>query len=60
VALQFHDVELRMAPESANLNQTVTFGPTTNPVLTAVPQATANVLNSVLVVQMLLTLPTWS
>jgi len=42
VALQFHDVELRIT-WSSSLSQTVTFGPTTNPVLSAVPQATINV-----------------
>ena len=42
VALQFHDVELRIT-WSSSLSQTVTFGPTTNPVLSAVPQASINV-----------------
>jgi hypothetical protein len=42
VALQFHDVELRITWAST-LSQTVPFGPTTNPVLPAVPQATLNV-----------------
>lgn len=45
VALQFHDVELRIT-WSASLSQTVTFGPTTNPVLSAVPQASINVFSS--------------
>ena len=42
VALQFHDVELRIT-WSSSLSQTVTFGPTTNPSLSVVPQATINV-----------------
>lgn len=45
VALQFHDVELRIT-WSASLSQTVTFGPTTNPLLSAVPQASINVFSS--------------
>ena len=45
VALQFHDVELRIT-WSSSLNQTVNFGPTTNPLLPAFPQATANVFYS--------------
>jgi hypothetical protein len=45
VALQFHDVELRIT-WSSSLNQAVNFGPTTNPVLSAYPQATANVFYS--------------
>jgi hypothetical protein len=42
VALQFHDVELRIT-WSSQLSSTVTFGATTNPSLSAVPQATINV-----------------
>jgi len=45
VALQFHDVELRIT-WSSSLSQTVTFGPTTNPVLTTVPQASINVFST--------------
>ena len=43
VALQFHDVELRIT-WSSNLGSTINFGPTTAPVLSASPQATMNVL----------------
>ena len=42
VAIQFHDVELRITWAS-QLGSTLTFGPTTNPSLSAVPQATINV-----------------
>jgi Major capsid protein N-terminus/Large eukaryotic DNA virus major capsid protein len=42
VALQFHDVELRIT-WSSNLSSTVDFGTTTNPVLSAQPQGTLNV-----------------
>ena len=45
VALQFHDVELRIT-WSTSLSQTVTFGPTTNPLLSAVPQASINVFST--------------
>ena len=43
VALQYHDVELRIT-WSSNLGTTINFGPTTAPVLSAVPQATMNVI----------------
>ena len=43
VALQFHDVELRIT-WSNTLGSTVNFGATTNPLLSAAPQATANCL----------------
>lgn len=46
VALQFHDVELRIT-WSSNLNSTVDFGTTTNPVLPAVPQGSLNILTTV-------------
>ena len=42
VAIQFHDVELRITWAS-QLGSTLTFGPTTNPSLSALPQATINV-----------------
>ena len=42
VAVQFHDVELRIS-WSSQLGSTLTFGPTTNPSLSALPQATINV-----------------
>ena len=45
VALQFHDVELRIT-WSSQLSSTVTFGTPTNPVLSAIPQATLNVLST--------------
>jgi Major capsid protein N-terminus/Large eukaryotic DNA virus major capsid protein len=45
VALQFHDVELRIT-WSSQLSSTVTFGATTNPSLSAVPQATINVAST--------------
>jgi hypothetical protein len=44
IGLQFHDVEVRIT-WSPYLAQTVTFGPTTNPVLPAQPQATANIVS---------------
>lgn len=40
IGLQFHDVEVRIT-WSPYLNQTITIGPTTQPVLTPLPQATA-------------------
>jgi len=43
VALQYHDVEIRIT-WSSTLGSTINFGPTTAPVLTSIPQATANVL----------------
>jgi hypothetical protein len=46
VAIQFHDVELRITWAS-QLGSTLTFGPTTNPALSAVPQATINVASAV-------------
>jgi hypothetical protein len=46
VAIQFHDVELRIT-WSSQLGSTLTFGPTTNPSLTALPQASINVLSTV-------------
>ena len=49
VALQFHDVELRIT-WSQNLGTTVNFGATNLPSLSAVPQATANVLSASTVV----------
>ncbi len=42
VALQFHDVEIRIT-WSSNLSNTVNFGATTSPILSSIPQATANV-----------------
>ena len=44
IGLQFHDVELRIT-WSPFLGQTVTIGATTTPVLTAQPQATANIIS---------------
>jgi hypothetical protein len=44
VALQFHDVELRIT-WSANLGQTINFGATNLPALSTFPQATANILS---------------
>jgi hypothetical protein len=44
IGLQFHDVEVRIT-WSPYLAQTVTFGPTTNPLLPAQPQATANIIS---------------
>ena len=49
VALQFHDVELRIT-WSQSLGTTVNFGATTNPLLSAAPQATANVFSASTVV----------
>lgn len=46
IALQFHDVELRIT-WSTYLSQTVTIGPTTTPVLPALPNSTANVFVTV-------------
>jgi hypothetical protein len=46
VAVQFHDVELRIS-WSNQLGSTLTFGPTTNPSLSALPQATINVASAV-------------
>lgn len=46
VAVQFHDVELRIS-WSSQLGSTLTFGPTTNPSLSALPQATINVASAV-------------
>jgi hypothetical protein len=45
VALQFHDVELRIT-WSSNLGNTVNFGATNLPSLPALPQATANCLSA--------------
>jgi hypothetical protein len=45
VALQFHDVELRIT-WSANLGQTINFGATNLPALSPLPQATANLLST--------------
>jgi len=45
VALQFHDVELRIT-WSANLGQTINFGTTNLPALSALPQATANLFST--------------
>ena len=42
IGLQFHDVEIRIT-WSPYLNQTITIGNTTTPVLSALPAATANV-----------------
>ena len=44
VALQFHDVELRIT-WSTNLGSTVNFGTTNLPALSAAPQATANCIS---------------
>jgi hypothetical protein len=46
VAVQFHDVELRIS-WSSQLGSTLSFGPTTNPSLSALPQATINVASAV-------------
>jgi len=46
IGLQFHDVELRIT-WSPFLSQTVTVGPTTTPVLPALPAATMNVISDV-------------
>lgn len=45
VALQYHDVEIRIT-WSSTLGSTINFGPTTAPVLSTLPQATANVVNT--------------
>jgi hypothetical protein len=42
IGLQFHDVEVRIT-WSANLNQNITIGPTTFPILSTNPIATANI-----------------
>lgn len=42
IGLQFHDVEIRIT-WSPSLTTTVTFGTTTNPVLSAIPVASVNV-----------------
>ena len=44
IGLQFHDVEVRIT-WSPYLSQNITIGNTTTPVLTAQPQATANILS---------------
>lgn len=44
IGLQFHDVEIRIT-WSSSLSTTVTFGTTTNPVLSAIPQASVNVFS---------------
>jgi hypothetical protein len=44
IGLQFHDVEVRIT-WSPFLNQTITIGPTTTPVLPALPAATMNVVS---------------
>ena len=44
IGLQFHDVEVRIT-WSTYLSQTITIGNTTTPVLSAQPQATANILS---------------
>ena len=49
VALQFHDVELRIT-WSQSLGSTVNFGATNLPSLSAVPQATANIFSASTVV----------
>jgi Major capsid protein N-terminus/Large eukaryotic DNA virus major capsid protein len=46
IGLQFHDVEVRIT-WSPFLSQTITIGNTTTPVLTAQPQATANLTSDV-------------
>jgi hypothetical protein len=46
IGLQFHDVEVRIT-WSTYLSQTITIGNTTTPVLTAFPQATANLTSDV-------------
>jgi hypothetical protein len=46
IGLQFHDVEVRIT-WSTYLSQTITIGSTTTPVLTAFPQATANLVADV-------------
>jgi hypothetical protein len=47
IGLQFHDVEVRIT-WSTYLNQTITIGPTTTPVLASLPQATATITSDVL------------
>jgi hypothetical protein len=44
IGLQFHDVEVRIT-WSTYLNQTITIGQTTYPVLSAQPQGTANLIS---------------
>lgn len=46
IGLQFHDVEVRIT-WSPYLSQTITIGNTTTPVLSAIPQSTANVFSDV-------------
>ena len=46
IGLQFHDVEVRIT-WSPYLSQTITIGSTTTPVLSAQPQATANLTSDV-------------
>ena len=46
IGLQFHDVEVRIT-WSTYLSQTITIGTTTTPVLSAQPQATANLTSDV-------------
>jgi len=46
VAIQFHDVELRIS-WSSQLGSTLTFGATTRPSLSTLPQASINVLSTV-------------
>ena len=46
IGLQFHDVEVRIT-WSTYLSQTITIGNTTTPLLTAFPQATANLTSDV-------------
>lgn len=45
IGLQFHDVEVRIT-WSPYLNQNITIGPTTTPVLSTYPNSTANVISS--------------
>ena len=46
IGLQFHDVEVRIT-WSTYLSQTITIGSTTTPILSAFPQATANLVADV-------------
>lgn len=46
IGLQFHDVEVRIT-WSTYLGQNITIGPTTQPLLSAYPQATANLFSDV-------------
>lgn len=46
IGLQFHDVEVRIT-WSTYLSQNITIGPTTQPLLSAYPQATANLYSDV-------------